>query len=167
MSGYEVLSTGPTMLLQFTANSATPGQGFAATFHFQPPPDSTAADSDRLLKLSFGKVFESLGPEVSATRSDTALNRETRTPRDLRRQLQSRCLRPPLQLKLVVKIIQPELDTEILALLGDAPKSDIQFGKPTHKDLASRWQDILEKGLLKDVKEKILDSYLIPEIVAC
>lgn len=41
--GYEVLSTGPTMLLQFTANSATPGQGFAATFHFQPPPDSTAA----------------------------------------------------------------------------------------------------------------------------
>ncbi|KAI8434109.1 hypothetical protein MSG28_012249 [Choristoneura fumiferana] len=59
--------------------------------------------------------------------------------------------------------IQPELDTEILALLGDAPKSDIQFGKPTHKDLASRWQDILEKGLLKDVKEKILDSYLIPE----
>ncbi|KPJ07644.1 Deleted in malignant brain tumors 1 protein [Papilio machaon] len=54
-------------LLQFTANSATPGQGFAATFHFQPPPDSTAADSDRLLKLSFGKAFESLGPEVSAT----------------------------------------------------------------------------------------------------
>lgn len=24
-------------------------------------------DSDRLLKLSFGKAFESLGPEVSAT----------------------------------------------------------------------------------------------------
>ncbi|KPJ02422.1 hypothetical protein RR46_08219 [Papilio xuthus] len=64
---YEVLSTGPYLLLQFTANSATPGQGFAATFHFQPPPDSTAADSDRLLKLSFGKAFESLGPEVSAT----------------------------------------------------------------------------------------------------
>ncbi|XP_063369841.1 suppressor of lurcher protein 1 [Cydia amplana] len=69
LTGYEVLSTGPSLLLQFTANSATPGQGFAATFHFQPPPDSTAADSDRLLKLSFGKVFESLGPEVSATTS--------------------------------------------------------------------------------------------------
>ncbi|CAH0674068.1 unnamed protein product [Spodoptera exigua] len=64
---YEVLSTGPALLIQFTANSATPGQGFAATFLFQPPPDSTAADSDRLLKLSFGKAFESLGPEVSAT----------------------------------------------------------------------------------------------------
>ncbi|RVE53535.1 hypothetical protein evm_001676 [Chilo suppressalis] len=67
LTGYEVLSTGPALLLQFTANSATAGQGFAATFHFQPPPDSTAADSDRLLKLSFGKAFESLGPEVSAT----------------------------------------------------------------------------------------------------
>ncbi|CAG9787146.1 unnamed protein product [Diatraea saccharalis] len=63
LTGYEVLSTGPALLLQFTANSATAGQGFAATFHFQPPPDSTAADSDRLLKLSFGKAFESLGPE--------------------------------------------------------------------------------------------------------
>ncbi|VVC88256.1 unnamed protein product, partial [Leptidea sinapis] len=72
LTGYEVLSTGPYLLLQFTANSASPGQGFAATFHFQPPPDSTAADSDRLLKLSFGKAFESLGPEVSATRFQTA-----------------------------------------------------------------------------------------------
>ncbi|KAF9791818.1 hypothetical protein SFRURICE_020217, partial [Spodoptera frugiperda] len=69
LTGYEVLSTGPALLIQFTANSATPGQGFAATFLFQPPPDSTAADSDRLLKLSFGKAFESLGPEVSATNS--------------------------------------------------------------------------------------------------
>ncbi|XP_022826177.1 suppressor of lurcher protein 1 [Spodoptera litura] len=69
LTGYEVLSTGPALLIQFTANSATPGQGFAATFLFQPPPDSTAADSDRLLKLSFGKAFESLGPEVSATTS--------------------------------------------------------------------------------------------------
>ncbi|CAB3226612.1 unnamed protein product [Arctia plantaginis] len=67
LSGYEVLSTGPALLIQFTANSATPGQGFSADFLFQPPPDSTAADSDRLLKLSFGKAFESLGPEVSAT----------------------------------------------------------------------------------------------------
>lgn len=28
---------------------------------------SFVTDSDRLLKLSFGKAFESLGPEVSAT----------------------------------------------------------------------------------------------------
>ncbi|CAG9564394.1 unnamed protein product [Danaus chrysippus] len=67
LTGYEVLLTGSYLLLQFTANSVSPEQGFAATFHFQPPPDSTAADSDRLLKLSFGKAFESLGPEVSAT----------------------------------------------------------------------------------------------------
>lgn len=34
---------------------------------------------------------------------------------------------------------EPELDSEILALIGDAPKSDAKFGKPTYKDLASRW----------------------------
>ncbi|PZC72242.1 hypothetical protein B5X24_HaOG211669 [Helicoverpa armigera] len=44
LTGYEVLSTGPALVIQFTANSATPGQGFAATFLFQPPPDSTAAE---------------------------------------------------------------------------------------------------------------------------
>ncbi|CAG9122573.1 unnamed protein product [Plutella xylostella] len=34
--GYEILSTGPDMLVQFTANSKTPGQGFKASYQFQP-----------------------------------------------------------------------------------------------------------------------------------
>lgn len=41
-------------------------------------------------------------------------------------------------------MMDSELDNEILALLGNAPKSDTKFGKPTHKDLASIWQEILE-----------------------
>ncbi|XP_060810609.1 uncharacterized protein LOC132904382 [Amyelois transitella] len=56
-----------------------------------------------------------------------------------------------------------ELDNEILVLLGSAPKIDNKFGKPTHKDLASRWQDILSKGLSKDEKDRLLNEYLIPE----
>lgn len=39
-----------------------------------------------------------------------------------------------------------ELDDEILLLLGEAPKEDKSFGKPIHRDLAARWQDILDKG---------------------
>lgn len=63
----------------------------------------------------------------------------------------------------IVESQDPELDQEILALLGDAPKIDINFGKATHRDLASRWQDILGKGLPKEGKEKLLQEYLIPE----
>ncbi|XP_053617933.1 uncharacterized protein LOC128679599 [Plodia interpunctella] len=58
--------------------------------------------------------------------------------------------------------LESELDSEVLALLGDAPKLDIKFGKPTHRDLASRWQEILSKGLQKPVKDKLMDEYLIP-----
>lgn len=57
----------------------------------------------------------------------------------------------------------PVLDQEILALLGEAPKVETNFGKATHKDLASRWQDILQKGLPKEGKDKLLQEYLIPE----
>ncbi|KAI8433501.1 hypothetical protein MSG28_015533 [Choristoneura fumiferana] len=55
-----------------------------------------------------------------------------------------------------------ELDEEILKLLGDAPKPDLALGKSIHKDVASRWKEILMKGLQKEVKEKILEEYLVP-----
>lgn len=70
---------------------------------------------------------------------------------------------PDLAAQDVQDATDPDLDSEILALLGDAPKTDTKFGKPTHKDLASRWQEILEKGLPKDLKEKLMTEYLIPE----
>lgn len=55
-----------------------------------------------------------------------------------------------------------ELDGDILQLLGDAPKPDAPLGPPIHKDVASRWQEILVKGLSKEVKDKMLTEYLIP-----
>ncbi|XP_063618327.1 uncharacterized protein LOC134806605 [Cydia splendana] len=58
---------------------------------------------------------------------------------------------------------EQQLDDEILSLLGDAPKSDHQFGPPMHKDIASRWQEILLKGLDKETKEKLLKQYVIPK----
>lgn len=56
----------------------------------------------------------------------------------------------------------PELDEDILTLLGDAPKPEIALGKSIHKDVASRWNEILLKGLQKEVKEKLLEKYRVP-----
>ncbi|KOB75421.1 Uncharacterized protein OBRU01_07528 [Operophtera brumata] len=55
-----------------------------------------------------------------------------------------------------------ELDDEILQLLGDAPKAETPLGPPIHKDIARRWQDILAKGLSKDIKEGLLKDYMVP-----
>lgn len=37
----EILSTGPDLFIEFIANSEWPGQGFKATFQFQPIDDNT------------------------------------------------------------------------------------------------------------------------------
>lgn len=55
-----------------------------------------------------------------------------------------------------------ELDEDILKMLGDAPKPETALGKSIHKDVAKRWNDILLKGLQKEVKEKLLEEYLVP-----
>lgn len=47
-------------------------------------------------------------------------------------------------------------------MLGDAPKPESALGNSIHKDLASRWQDILQKGLQKETKEKLQQEYLVP-----
>lgn len=60
------------------------------------------------------------------------------------------------------KEVESHLDEDILALLGDAPKNDTVWGKPIHKDIAARWDEILVKGLSKEVKEKLLKEYLVP-----
>ncbi|KAI5639332.1 hypothetical protein NE865_08192 [Phthorimaea operculella] len=59
----------------------------------------------------------------------------------------------------------PELDDDILQILGDAPKVDTPLGDPIHKDLANRWQEILLKGLSKEMKDKISSEYLVPSNV--
>lgn len=54
------------------------------------------------------------------------------------------------------------MDEDILLLLGDAPKAETPMGPSIHKDVARRWQDILAKGLSKEVKENLLKDYLVP-----
>ena len=56
----------------------------------------------------------------------------------------------------------PELSEDILLLLGDAPKEETPLGPTIHKDVASRWQEILAKGLSKEAKDKLLKDYLVP-----
>lgn len=55
------------------------------------------------------------------------------------------------------------LDQEILTLLGDAPKDDTPTGRQIHKDIASRLNSIIQNGLKKDLKDKIIDEYPVPE----
>ncbi|XP_063363523.1 uncharacterized protein LOC134655494 [Cydia amplana] len=55
-----------------------------------------------------------------------------------------------------------QLDEDILQLLGDAPREETPMGPPIHKDIASRWQNILAKGLSKELKESLTKEYLIP-----
>ncbi|XP_061722981.1 uncharacterized protein LOC133529300 [Cydia pomonella] len=55
-----------------------------------------------------------------------------------------------------------KLDEDVLNLLGEAPKLDTPLGKGIHKDVACRWQEVLNRGLQKEVKDKLTEEYLIP-----
>ncbi|KAJ2947540.1 hypothetical protein O0L34_g17328 [Tuta absoluta] len=64
--GYEILSTGSDLLVQFTANSNTPGQGFKASYQFQME-DNSSADSE--INKKTPETISGLGPAVSAATS--------------------------------------------------------------------------------------------------
>ncbi|CAH0397246.1 unnamed protein product [Chilo suppressalis] len=57
----------------------------------------------------------------------------------------------------------PELDVDLLLALEDATDEQPGFGENIHQFLAQRWLPILKKELAKEVKEKLLKEYLIPE----
>lgn len=57
----------------------------------------------------------------------------------------------------------PELDPELLGALGEETGSDPKFGEKIHRSLAQRWEPLLKKGLPKEIKDKLLEEYLIPE----
>ncbi|KAL0850672.1 hypothetical protein ABMA28_012421 [Loxostege sticticalis] len=59
--------------------------------------------------------------------------------------------------------VEPELEDDILELLGDAPKTESPLGPPIHKDVANRWQEILAKGLQKEAKDQIMKLYSVPQ----
>ncbi|XP_060800410.1 uncharacterized protein LOC132901800 [Amyelois transitella] len=63
----------------------------------------------------------------------------------------------------VVENTEPELDPEILQLLGSDPTKQTNFGENLHKDIMPRWKHILINGLDKDTKADILKSHLPPE----
>ncbi|GBP26725.1 Suppressor of lurcher protein 1 [Eumeta japonica] len=73
--GYEILSTGPDLLVQFTANSNEPGQGFKANFQFQSDDYNTSTAStveildSEVNKKSGPDSTLGLGPAVSAATS--------------------------------------------------------------------------------------------------
>ncbi|CAG4945010.1 unnamed protein product [Parnassius apollo] len=55
-------------------------------------------------------------------------------------------------------MLEVQLDEDVLVLPGDAPKTETPMGPAIYKDIANRWQDILEKGM----KESLLKNHLIP-----
>ncbi|XP_048004363.1 uncharacterized protein LOC125240514 [Leguminivora glycinivorella] len=55
-----------------------------------------------------------------------------------------------------------ELSEEIVALLGEAPEK-IVFSPNLLEQLASRWQDIIKKGLNKEERDKLIKKYPVPE----
>ncbi|CAG5041417.1 unnamed protein product [Parnassius apollo] len=59
-------------------------------------------------------------------------------------------------------VLEEQLDEDVPVLLGDAPKTETPMGPAIHKDIANLWQDILAKGLVQDLKESPLNTYLIP-----
>ncbi|XP_060807715.1 uncharacterized protein LOC132903429 [Amyelois transitella] len=54
------------------------------------------------------------------------------------------------------------LDEDILGIFGEAPKEEVALGKPIHRDIASRWNDILAKGLTKEIKNNLIQGHLTP-----
>lgn len=61
-----------------------------------------------------------------------------------------------------VPVDSEHLDEDILTLLGDAPKEETLVGKNIHVDIALRLQDVLQNGLKKEQKTKIMDEYPTP-----
>lgn len=49
----EILSTGPDLFIDFVANSDKPGQGFKATYQFQPIDENNAAATGCYRKNNF------------------------------------------------------------------------------------------------------------------
>lgn len=67
---------------------------------------------------------------------------------------------PAIDLPPIVPAKEPELDPDLLTALG---YGDPQYGDGIHLTLAKCWQPILDTGLSKDMKEKLVKSFLIPE----
>lgn len=63
----------------------------------------------------------------------------------------------------LVEDAAPVLDAEFLCALGDKIDEVPTYGEKIHPVLAERWQPLLRSGMTRDVKEKLLKEYAIPE----
>jgi hypothetical protein len=59
--------------------------------------------------------------------------------------------------------VEPELDPNILSILGDDPINQTTVGEKLHKDISPRWQHILTNGLQKEAKVELIKMYPVPE----
>lgn len=57
----------------------------------------------------------------------------------------------------------PELDAEILQILGEDPTKPSVFGKQIQNDVAVRFEHIATTGLTKEDRKNLTDKYLVPE----
>lgn len=60
-------------------------------------------------------------------------------------------------------VTPPELDVEILQILGVDPTKTKLFGKHVQNDVAVRFEHIATTGLTKDDRKELTDKYLLPE----
>ncbi|KAJ2951316.1 hypothetical protein O0L34_g5718 [Tuta absoluta] len=58
-----------------------------------------------------------------------------------------------------------EFDPELLRQLGEVEAEPEEFGDEIQKDLAAKFQKILQDGLKKEMREEILKKYLFPKNV--
>lgn len=54
---------------------------------------------------------------------------------------------------------KPELDDDIVNLLGELNDEEEKFGGPMHKDLAKRWEHTLKNGLTTENRKNIIQKY--------
>lgn len=57
---------------------------------------------------------------------------------------------------------EPDLDSNILEILGDDPSAPKKYGKDIQKDLAIRFNHIATNGLSKELRKEIREKYSIP-----
>lgn len=95
--------------------------------------------------------------EQAATRSDIPLPSSASPPPE---PIQESLLQPAAGAMQTAD--DPELDEEILSLLGEAPLVKTSLGKNIHKEIASRWQELLSRGLSKEVKDNLCQQYAVP-----
>jgi len=62
-----------------------------------------------------------------------------------------------------VLVIHAELDDTTLSLLGDVPTAPKQAGESLHRDIVTRWKQILENGLKSDVRDGLIKAYPTPK----